>query len=257
MGGRREVGPHPPDGCHPRHPRPGVRRLRAPDPPRHRARRRRRSPASPRCRSAAPPSAPASTRPPGSRRRSSRSSPRRRVCRSPRRSTTSRRRAPATGSSRHPVPCASSPCRSPRSATTCAGWAPARTPASASCTSPTCSPDRRSCPARSTRSSPRPCIMVGARVIGNDATIAWAGATGAFELNVAIPVMGTALLESIRLLANSTPPARRQDRRRPRGQPRPRPRAGRVVAVDRDAAQQAHRLRERRRRSPSTRSPRA
>ena len=46
--------------------------------------------------------------------------------------------------------------------------------------------------------------MVGARVIGNDATIAWAGATGNFELNVAIPVMGTALLESIRLLSNST-----------------------------------------------------
>jgi fumarate hydratase class II len=46
--------------------------------------------------------------------------------------------------------------------------------------------------------------MVGARVIGNDATIAWAGATGNFELNVAIPVMGTALLESIRLLANSS-----------------------------------------------------
>ncbi|TPW73079.1 class II fumarate hydratase [Schumannella sp. 10F1B-5-1] len=51
---------------------------------------------------------------------------------------------------------------------------------------------------------PEAVIMVGARVIGNDATIAWAGATGAFELNVAIPVMGTALLESIRLLANST-----------------------------------------------------
>jgi fumarate hydratase class II len=47
-------------------------------------------------------------------------------------------------------------------------------------------------------------IMVGARVIGNDATIAWAGATGSFELNVAIPVMGTALLESIRLLTNSS-----------------------------------------------------
>lgn len=45
--------------------------------------------------------------------------------------------------------------------------------------------------------------MVCARVIGNDATVAWAGASGAFELNVAIPVMGTAVLESIRLLANS------------------------------------------------------
>jgi fumarate hydratase class II len=51
---------------------------------------------------------------------------------------------------------------------------------------------------------PEAVIMVGARVVGNDATIAWAGATGAFELNVAIPVMGTALLESIRLLANSS-----------------------------------------------------
>lgn len=44
--------------------------------------------------------------------------------------------------------------------------------------------------------------MVCARVIGNDATIAWAGASGSFELNVAIPVMGSALLESIELLAN-------------------------------------------------------
>jgi fumarate hydratase class II len=51
---------------------------------------------------------------------------------------------------------------------------------------------------------PEAVLMVGARVIGNDATIAWAGASGSFELNVAIPVMGTALLESIRLLTNST-----------------------------------------------------
>jgi fumarate hydratase class II len=46
-------------------------------------------------------------------------------------------------------------------------------------------------------------LMVCARVIGNDATVAWAGASGTFELNVAIPVMGTAVLESIRLLANA------------------------------------------------------
>jgi fumarate hydratase class II len=51
---------------------------------------------------------------------------------------------------------------------------------------------------------PEAVAMVCARVIGNDATIAWGGASGAFELNVAIPVMGTALLESIRLLANSS-----------------------------------------------------
>ena len=49
---------------------------------------------------------------------------------------------------------------------------------------------------------PEATLMVCARVIGNDATIAWAGASGSFELNVAIPVMGSALLESIELLAN-------------------------------------------------------
>ena len=50
---------------------------------------------------------------------------------------------------------------------------------------------------------PEAVLMVVARVIGNDATVSWAGATGNFELNVAIPVMGNALLESIRLLSNS------------------------------------------------------
>ena len=51
---------------------------------------------------------------------------------------------------------------------------------------------------------PEAALMVAARVIGNDATIAWSGASGLFELNVAIPVMGTALLESIRLLSAVT-----------------------------------------------------
>jgi len=50
---------------------------------------------------------------------------------------------------------------------------------------------------------PEAVLMVCARVIGNDATVAWAGASGSFELNVAIPVMGNALLESIRLMSNS------------------------------------------------------
>ncbi len=50
---------------------------------------------------------------------------------------------------------------------------------------------------------PEAVLMVCARVIGNDATIAWSGASGTFELNVQIPVMGTALLESIRLLSNA------------------------------------------------------
>jgi len=51
--------------------------------------------------------------------------------------------------------------------------------------------------------SPEAVLMVCAKVIGNDATVTWAGASGNFELNVAIPVMGNALLESIRLLSNS------------------------------------------------------
>lgn len=44
--------------------------------------------------------------------------------------------------------------------------------------------------------------MVCARVLGNDATIAFAGAGGHFELNANIPVILHALLESIHLLAN-------------------------------------------------------
>ena len=50
---------------------------------------------------------------------------------------------------------------------------------------------------------PEAVLMVCARVVGNDAAIAWGGAQGAFELNVQIPLMGTALLESISLLSNS------------------------------------------------------
>lgn len=51
---------------------------------------------------------------------------------------------------------------------------------------------------------PEAVLMVCARVIGNDQTVAWAGASGNFELNVSIPVMASSLLESIRLLANGS-----------------------------------------------------
>ena len=44
--------------------------------------------------------------------------------------------------------------------------------------------------------------QVCAQVIGNDATVAFAGSQGDFELNVMLPVMAHNLLESIRLLAN-------------------------------------------------------
>ncbi len=51
---------------------------------------------------------------------------------------------------------------------------------------------------------PEATLMVCARVIGNDATVAWAGASGAFELNVQIPVMALGVLESMRLLGNTS-----------------------------------------------------
>ncbi|MDR0504630.1 MAG: class II fumarate hydratase [Bifidobacteriaceae bacterium] len=51
---------------------------------------------------------------------------------------------------------------------------------------------------------PEAVLQVCSRVIGNDAAITWGGASGFFELNVQIPLIAAALLESIRLLANST-----------------------------------------------------
>ncbi|ABP56671.1 class II fumarate hydratase [Salinispora tropica] len=45
--------------------------------------------------------------------------------------------------------------------------------------------------------------QVCAQVIGNDATVAFAGSQGDFELNVMLPVMARNLLESIKLLAAS------------------------------------------------------
>ncbi len=51
---------------------------------------------------------------------------------------------------------------------------------------------------------PEAVLMVAARVVGNDATVAWAGASGSFELNVQIPVIALGVLESVRLLANAS-----------------------------------------------------
>ncbi len=47
-------------------------------------------------------------------------------------------------------------------------------------------------------------LMACAQVIGNDAAVAFAGASGTFELNVMMPVMARNLLESIRLLTNTS-----------------------------------------------------
>src|SRR5260370_28728526 len=48
-------------------------------------------------------------------------------------------------------------------------------------------------------------MQVAARVIGNDQTIAYAGASGGqFQLNIMMPVMGQTTLESIHLLSAAT-----------------------------------------------------
>ncbi|MGE3316853.1 MAG: class II fumarate hydratase [Planctomycetaceae bacterium] len=47
-------------------------------------------------------------------------------------------------------------------------------------------------------------MQVAARILGNDQTVAFSGATGGqFQLNIMMPVMGHATLESVRLLASS------------------------------------------------------
>jgi fumarate hydratase, class II len=50
---------------------------------------------------------------------------------------------------------------------------------------------------------PEAVTMVAAQVIGNDATIAIAGQSGNFQLNVMLPVVALNLLQSIELLANA------------------------------------------------------
>jgi fumarate hydratase class II len=51
---------------------------------------------------------------------------------------------------------------------------------------------------------PEATLMVCFQVIGNDAAVTAAGASGSFELNVAMPVIARNVLESVRLLAAST-----------------------------------------------------
>ena len=50
---------------------------------------------------------------------------------------------------------------------------------------------------------PEAVVQVVAQVVGNDAAVAFAGASGNLELNVMMPVMARNLLESIRLLASA------------------------------------------------------
>lgn len=51
---------------------------------------------------------------------------------------------------------------------------------------------------------PEATLMVCAQVVGNDATVTWAGAAGNFELNVMMPVLARNLLESVRILGTAS-----------------------------------------------------
>jgi len=51
---------------------------------------------------------------------------------------------------------------------------------------------------------PEAVLQVAGQVIGNDAAVAFAGQQGAFELNIAMPLMARNLLESIRLMGRVT-----------------------------------------------------
>jgi fumarate hydratase class II len=51
---------------------------------------------------------------------------------------------------------------------------------------------------------PEMVLMVCAQIIGNDATVAWSGAAGNFELNAMIPVIAFNVLQSIDLLAHAS-----------------------------------------------------
>ena len=89
--------------------------------------------------------------------------------------------------------------------------------------------------------------QVSAQVIGNDTAITIGGMSGAFELNVYIPLMARNLLESIALLAAASRLLARKVRRRPRGRHRAQRDARRGDARDGDRAQPLHRLRPRQR----------
>ena len=91
---------------------------------------------------------------------------------------------------------------------------------------------------------PEVVTQVAAQVIGNDAAIAIGGMQGHFELNVFVPLMARNLLQSIKLLASASPAARREVRRRHRGEPRAVRELRRADALGGDGAQPVHRLRQ-------------
>lgn len=69
---------------------------------------------------------------------------------------------------------------------------------------PTLQPGSSIMPGKVNPVIPEAVTMVAAQVIGNDATITIAGQSGAFQLNVMLPVIAYNLLQSIELIANAS-----------------------------------------------------
>ena len=168
----REDRPHPPDGRGAGHARPGVRRLRRPDPPGPRPGGRRDAAAL-----GADPARRDGDRhrpqhPPRVRRaRAGAPAPRTPACRSGRPPTRSRRRAPATRWSRCPARSRSSRSRSPRSPTTsrCMGSGPRA--GLAEIFLPELQKGSSIMPGKVNPVIPEVVLQVAAQVIGNDTAI--------------------------------------------------------------------------------------
>ena len=240
---RREVRPHPPDGRHAGH---AWARRSAATPPSSTVRRERIEAALPRVRElplggtavGTGINAPAGLR--GAGHRPPQRGHRRAVHRGARPLRGAGRRV--TRSSSSAARCAPTPSAWSRSATTCAGWRAGPTTGLAEIHLPDLQPGSSIMPGKVNPVIPEATLMVCAQVIGNDAAIAFAGASGSFELNVMLPVIARNILESMRLLANASrllADLRRRHHRRPR----PDAPVRRVVAVGGHPAEQVRRLR--------------
>ena len=128
---------------------------------------------------------------------------------------------------------------------TCAGCPRDRPPGCGEIHLPDLQPGSSIMPGKVNPVLPEAVHQVVAQVVGNDAAVAMGGASGAFELNVMLPVMADNLLGSIRLLGERQPTARRPMHRRHRGRRGDLPALRRVVTVPGDGARAAHRLRGR------------
>ena len=91
---------------------------------------------------------------------------------------------------------------------------------------------------------PEVVTQVAAQVIGNDTAIAIGGMQGHFELNVFVPLMARNLLAVDQAARLGLPAARREVRRRDRGEPRADRALRRGDALGGDRAQPVHRLRQ-------------